>query len=191
MTALTIYIDFKSPASYLAFKPTMQLLGEFEAEPRWLPYRTNQHPLPTARADETKGETHIRVRERARRDMHEKYATIQGIPLNFRDDPGQTDIALAALLHVSGDPTAFIAAAFRAYWVENLDLNDATVVTGLLNQNGYDVSGFDQHALLDELDSQQISAEELGVVDAPAFVLGGQVFIGREHMPWLRELLSA
>jgi 2-hydroxychromene-2-carboxylate isomerase len=123
--------------------------------------------------------------------MHEKYATIQGIPLNFRDDPGQTDIALAALLHVSGDPTAFIAAAFRAYWVENLDLNDATVVTGLLNQNGYDVSGFDQHALLDELDSQQISAEELGVVDAPAFVLGGQVFIGREHMPWLRELLSA
>jgi len=191
MSGLTIYIDFKSPASYLALKPTLQLLGEFDVETCWLPYRTSQRRLPEARPNETRGETHIRVREIARRDIHEKYAAIQGTPINFRDDPGQTDMALAALLHVSSDPTDFIAAAFRAYWLENLDLNDAKVVTGLLDQHGHDVSGFDQRALLDELDSQQIPIEELGVVDTPAYVHGGQIFIGREHMPWLRELLGA
>ena len=43
---------------------------------------------------------------------------------------------------------------------------------------------------LTELEAMQLTSEELGVVDTPAYVIDGQVFIGREHLPWVRELLQ-
>jgi len=186
MTTLDIYIDFKSPAAYLALQPTLQLLDEFTIETRWFPYRTNQHKMPDEQPHETQGETHIRVREHARRQMHEKYAGIQGTPMAFPDTPGSTDTALIALLDVHEKPVAFIAAAFRAYWVKHLDLNDPQVVSRLLGDNGYNTVD----RTISEFDAHQHSAEELGIVDAPAYVVAGNVFIGREHMPWIRELLS-
>jgi len=188
---MDIYIDFKSPAAYLALKPTLALLADFAITAQWRPYRTQQKPVPAEKPEESRGETHIRVREIARRNMHLKYAGIQGTAMRFPDEPGQTDLALCALMHVQHDPVPFIDAAFTAYWVEHADLANPQVLGKLLSDTGYDTASFDPQSLLVGLEKEQLEAEQLGVVDTPAYVLAGTVFIGREHLPWIRELLSA
>jgi 2-hydroxychromene-2-carboxylate isomerase len=42
----------------------------------------------------------------------------------------------------------------------------------------------------DDLEETQAIAEEAGLFDAPTFVIDGQLFMGRAHIPWMRELLQ-
>ncbi len=140
MKMLRIYIDFKSPAACLAMAPTFALAQRLGQTFEYLPFRSPQWPIPEQKSEETKGETHRRVRALARRDMHLKYAALQGTEMNFREEPGETDMALAALLYAQPSPEAFMQTALAAYWAGPQNLNDASVVEALLNSAGYDAS---------------------------------------------------
>jgi len=191
MTTLEYFIDFKSPAAYLSLQPTLELQQDYEFDLVLQPYRAQQKAVPAQTQDETKGETHIRVRALARQQTHLKYAELRGLPMHFPVAPGNTDLALAGLLYARQHPALYSALAFEAYWVDNSDLNDAEVVARLLRDSGHEPEAFDAEARLQALEEAQIPTEERGVVDAPAYVLNEQVFIGREHLPWIRELLAA
>lgn len=186
---LKFYIDFKSPAAYLAMKPTLLLIEKYGLAVTWRPYKTVQHAVPPRRSTDQKPEIHRRVRAIARRDAHLLYAGVQGIPMTFPQPPGETDLALAALTLIDSSPTAYVQAAFTAYWADGVNLNDHAVVSRLLEQTGYDAS------LLTDLDVEAILAQAQetaladGVVDTPAYVIDEQVFIGREHLPWVEELI--
>ena len=128
-------------------------------------------------------------RGEALRKTHQKYAAMQGIDLRFPARAGCTDLALGALCCIDSDPVAFIRAAFSAYWESHLDLDDAVVVQGIIDASGLHChSGPGQWR--DELSAALQQAAAVGVVDAPAYVIEGQVFIGRQHFPWLEELLT-
>jgi len=189
-----IYIDFKSPAAYLAFKPTMALLAEQSVSATWLPVQTRQRPMAPQKAEESKTESHFRVREIARRNMNLHYADVQGIPMKFHEKPGDTDLALAAMLYASaaGETPllAFIENAFRAYWEDLRDLNDAQQVDRLLKQSGLSADEFDAGEWLTRLAETGAQALDHGAIDAPAYIIAEQLFIGREHLPWIRALLQ-
>ena len=110
--------------------------------------------------------------------------------MRFPTQPGSTDMALAGLLSAQTEPAAYAQRAFAAYWEDNRDLNDEALIRDLLAASGHDPESFDAAARLTELEAMQLASEELGVVDTPAYVIDGQVFIGREHLPWVRELLQ-
>ena len=57
-----IFIDFKSPAAYLALKPTLALLQEENIEARFRPFRVRERDVPQIAEHETVGDTHRRVR---------------------------------------------------------------------------------------------------------------------------------
>ncbi len=190
MTRLEYYIDFKSPAAYLSLQPTLALLDDYSFELVWRPYRSLQKAVPAATTGETKGETHVRVRAAARQQTHLKYAALRGLAMRFPAQPGSTDMALAGLLSAQTEPAAYAQRAFAAYWEDNLDLNDEALIRDLLTASGHDPESFDAAERLTELEAMQLTSEELGVVDTPAYVIDGQVFIGREHLPWVRELLQ-
>lgn len=190
MKMLRIYIDFKSPAACLAMAPTFVLAQKLGLTFEYLPFRTRQSAIPAPKSEETKGETHRRVRALAQREMHLKYAVLQGTEMKFRDEPGETDMALAALLYAQSLPEKFMQAAFAAYWAGPQNLNDTAVVKALLDGAGHDASSFDARKYLAELDAVGQEAEALGVIDTPAYVIDGQIFIGREHLPWLETLLT-
>ncbi len=189
---IAIYIDFKSPHAYLAMRPTLALLAEHpRLEAAWLPFDTRQKPVPQAKAVENRSESHFRVRAEARQATHLYYADVLGVPMSFPQDPGETTLALAALCDCQTDPLPFINAAFHAYWVNHADLNDEGTVRGLLADCGLDADGFSPRDALTKLEQTIASAGELGVIDTPAYLVADQLFIGREHLPWIRELLSA
>ncbi|MBT3736051.1 MAG: hypothetical protein HOF32_21025 [Gammaproteobacteria bacterium] len=185
---LTLFIDFKSPAAYLALKPTLDFIKTHHLDVKWLPFPTKQSAIAAEQDNETKGETHRRVRAFQRQQMHEMYAELSDTQMHFRSKPGNSDLALNVLANLSVDPTSFISRAYDAYWIEGKDLNDAAVVEQLVTDAGLRFS-------IDLLHSKAIDncieqAQAQGVFEVPTFVIQQQLFIGREHMPWLKEIVS-
>ncbi len=193
MIPLHIYIDFKSPASYLLMKPTLAILTQLQISAQWHPFASEERPPSDRQPDETVGERHRRVRAQVQRDMYIKYAAIQNIPMHFRPDSGASDLALAALLHINtsgGDPVDFIQVCFHTYWAQGRDLNDKEQVHKILCETGHCADGFDAEASLRALADHRAVAEEHKIFMAATYLLDGERFIGREHLPWIKEQLA-
>lgn len=187
---LTVYIDFKSPASYLATAPTLALAERLNLEIAWKPFRAIEREVPKLGKAETVGESHRRVRAASQRALAVKYAAHQGIDLKFPPKMGSTDLALGVLLGIEGDTLPFIRGAFNAYWDVHADLDDMAVVHALLLESGVTYTGNLADARSD-LDDAQVQAEEAGIVGVPGYVMADQLFVGREHLPWIEEIARA
>ncbi len=187
---LTVYIDFKSPAAYLAIKPTLALARRLSLSLDWRPFQTVERDVPKLGKEETVGESHRRVRAASQRALAIKYARHQGIDLRFPPHPGVTDLALAVLAQLDGDPLPFIEEAFAAYWQDHADLDEADTVRAIVSQSGVNYSG-DINAARESLDLALQRAEDAGIVGAPAYVIDEQIFVGREHLPWIEEIARA
>ncbi len=186
---LTVYIDFKSAASYLALEPTLELARETGIAIDWLPFSVRPFFVPKEQDNETVGERHRRVRAAAQRDIHLHYAAVQDRDMQFSDMPAGSDAALAALAMIEGDPVPFVQAAFAAYWAEQADLADETVVETLLQSVDMDRPDWESASV--KLDSIRSRAEESGIFEAPTYLIADQLFLGREHLPWIRSLIPA
>ncbi len=184
---LTIYIDFKSAASYLALGPTLKLIEETGVEVKWLPFFSKPFSVPEEKPDETVGERHRRVRAIAQRDTHLHYAGVQGIDMQFSNKPAGSEAALQALSGLQGDPAPFIRPAFNACWSEQADLDDRGVASKILDQNGYPQP--DWEAAKAALNKIRDEALEQKVFETPTYLIDGQIFLGREHLPWIKALL--
>ena len=186
---LTAYIDLKSPASYLAIKPILSLVERHSIAVAWRPFRTSEREVPTVTDNASVAKMHRSVRATSRCAIHQKYAAYQGINLQFPESIGNTDLALGALALISGDPLPFVKAAFAAYWTDHADLNDPAVLAPLISETIRESFAFDKKKFINALESSQAEILELGIVDAPAFIIQDQLFIGREHLPWIDEII--
>ena len=187
---LDIFIDFKSPAAYLALKPTLALLQEENIEARFRPFRVRERDVPQIAKHETVGDTHRRVRAQSRRKIFLHYAEVQGIEMNFPAERTPTDLALGTLALIDGPQSAFVEACFVAYWRDNADLNNETIVAELVANSGVTLSD-DLSKAQAVLEMALDAAEEDGAVDTPGYLVKEQMFVGREHMPWVRQLLQS
>ncbi|NOX52089.1 MAG: hypothetical protein GXP16_16370 [Gammaproteobacteria bacterium] len=185
MKSLEVYIDFKSPGAYLAMQPTLDLATNLNVSLHWLPFQTKQRALVEKGATESKGKTHARIRETARRNTHLHYAQVQGLEMDFSNHPRETTAALAALATPLAQPLKFIRAAFQGYWREQLDLNCSATVDQLLQATGNPANT--SNARMQKIPS---TPPQHKVIDTPAYIVAGQLFIGREHLPWITQLLE-
>lgn len=188
---LTVYVDFKSPAAYLALQPTRELAARLGLELSWKPYRAVERDVPALKGHETAGESHRRVRAASQRATHIKYAALQGLTLSYPEQPGETDLALGALASIPSGRDEFVGAAFAAYWIDHSDLNDPDTVEALWLRCGCAKTDFDDAQMRETLARAQSDAEEGGIVGVPAFVIQEQLFVGREHFPWIEEIATA
>lgn len=187
---LDIYLDFKSPAAYLAMQPSLAFLAARPVPVQWRPFRVRERDVPQRGADETVGQSHRRVRAESRRRIFLHYAAVQGIEMTFPETRHGTDLALGALAEIDGDRLAFVEACFAAYWSQHADLDDAGVVAALLAASGAVHSG-DLSATRDRLEAALEEAEAAGVVDTPGYLIAGENFVGREHLPWIGDIIDA
>lgn len=187
---LTVHVDFKSPAAWLAIGPTLALAKKHGVPIDWQPFPAFERPVPDLPEKATVGETHRKVRAESRRRIFRKYAALQGLELRFADEPKGTDLALGALARIAGDRTAYVQACFAAYWQDGADLNDPETVTALIAQTVAAPFAADPEPCDAALVEATESAESIGIVDAPAYLIADQLFIGREHLPWIEEIMS-
>lgn len=187
---LRVHIDFSAPAAYLAMRPTLALAARHGWAIDWSPCRAWRDEIPGGAPDKSVSDRHFQARAAAQKRQHLHYAAVQGAPMIWRETPGETDLALAALAFAGPRAERFVLAAFKAYWVDGRDLNELDTVVNLLSDAGHDATRFDPTASLAALSGELDAVFAQGVVDAPAFLLNGTVFIGREHLPLIEAILT-
>ena len=191
MTILKIYIDFKSPESYLAFHQTRKISFGDNIRIEWRPFLTNSRNIPIAKEIETKGETHARIREEHRKFINLKYSKNLSIPMRYPDEDIQTNLALALTPHLQDKTVQYISLAFDYYWRKNWNLNDPAIVEMLLAKTQSDKNLLrNSSALIDTLRENTALSKEQGVLSTPTYQINEELFLGREHLPWIEKILN-
>jgi 2-hydroxychromene-2-carboxylate isomerase len=82
---------------------------------------------------------------------------------------------------------------FERFWKRELDIEDPNVIAAVLAEAGADPVGFAAYLAGEgraELDRICRAAEAVGVFGVPSFIVDGELFWGREHLPDIREMLG-
>lgn len=201
---LKLYIDYKSPYAYLAKDPAYDLARDTGVAIDWLPYTLDIPAFLGSAAVDASGvvveqnrNAHQWRRVRysymdVRREANRRGLTIRGPRKVFDSTLANIGLLFAKRHNVF---RAYNDTVFERFWTHELDIEDRSAMTEVLRCAGADVSGFDAFANgegRDELLRIQETAEAAGVFGVPSFLLdNGELFWGREHLPRLREILSA
>lgn len=186
---LVVALDIKDPHSYLAKDPTYALADELGLDIDWLPFVSRPLRLHLPRAED-RGSRHRRLRAAYVERSIARYAGVRGITIRDIYRAPDSSLAgmgmLAARAHSEGALRNYLDRAFRQYWEEDLDIENTDVISGLLSAAG--VVDFDLDTA--RFEALQESLALAGVFETPAYLVDGEVFLGRAHLPMIRWLLS-
>jgi 2-hydroxychromene-2-carboxylate isomerase len=202
---VTVYIDYKSPYAYLAKDLVYELERDCAVHIDWLPYILDIPSfLGSARLDEQG-----RVVEESR-NAHQwrrvKYSYMdcrrqakkRGLTIRGTQKIWDSTLAACGLLYAKRQGEAVLRRyhdiTFARFWRRELDIEDPSVIAGVLAEAGADAAGFAAYAAGEgprEVDRVSRAAEEMGIFGVPTLVLDGEQFWGSEHLPDIRDMLGA
>ena len=201
---LIVYMDFKSPYAYMALGPTYQLEDEFGIEIDWRPLTLDIPSfLGSARVDD-KGKVLESKRTAAQwstvkyayRDT-KRTARHRGVVLRGTVKIWDSSLAGIGLLwakaHDRSALKRYFFEVYEKFWRRELDIEDSAVVGSMLDAAGAPVQGFAEYAAGQGRrlhDALQASLHPAGLFGVPSYVVDGQIFFGREHLPAVRWCLG-
>ena len=201
---ITVYSDYKSPYAFLAKDLIYRLEDAFVACLDWLSYTLD---IPSyrgsARVDEQRQVIESdRTPHQWRRVRYaymdcRRQARKRGLTIFGTRKIWDSSLAAIGMLWAK----RFDRAVFRAYhdrvferfWRHELDIEDPAVVTQVLAEIGADANGFAAFLAGDgrqEHDRIRAAAEAAGIFGVPSFLIDGELFWGREHLPDICAMLS-
>ncbi len=195
---LTVLLDVRHPLAYLALHPAFEFGEQRDIEINWLPFAA-----PTLREPSSPGPGDDRAirhrRNRAQMIAREidTYARAQGLVLRdyYRDADAQA-VESAWLWVRERTPSRlfpFLTEVFRAYWAVELDPGDLDAIAKLVASSGGDRAGFEAWAP-DEgkarADALRESLQARGVSTVPSYIVEGEYFQGRQHLPMIGWILD-
>ena len=201
---LTAYVDVKSPYAYLALDPTRKLARDCGVTLDWLPLTLNiPDYLGSARLDadgrvieQDRTAHQWRKVKYAYMDVR-RHANLRGLTIRGTQKIWDSSIASIAMLYArEQDPAIvdrFLDLAFPPFWRRELDIEDASVISGLLAEAGADTAGFAAwlagpgRAMHDSLRAE---AEQAGVFGVPFYRWQDEGFWGREQLPLVRYRIT-
>jgi 2-hydroxychromene-2-carboxylate isomerase len=200
-----VYVDYKSPYAYLAKDPAYELSRDFGVHLDWLPYRLDIPSfLGSARLDasgrvvEEDRNAHQWRRVKYSYMDCRRQAKKRGLTIRGTQKIWDSSLALIGMLYAKRQGDAVLRhyhdITFERFWKRELDIENPAVVTAVLTEAGADMGGFAAYLAGDgraELDRVCREAEERGVFGVPSFIVDGELFWGREHLPDIREILAA
>jgi 2-hydroxychromene-2-carboxylate isomerase len=129
-----------------------------------------------------------------------RYARRYGVPLRFNPHfPVNTLTLMRGAVGLQmRDPARFgdyLAAVFRAMWVDGANLGDAAVVQKVLGDAGFDAAAFaalvGDPEVKDALKRNTEEAVRRGAFGAPTMFVDGQMYFGQDRLDFVREALQA
>ena len=190
------YFDVGSPASYLAATQIPRICDETGATLVYKPMLLGGVFQATGNASPAT----IPAKGRWMFDDLAAHAAQYGVP--FRMNP---HFPINTLLLMRGaaamqrkHPDRFVTyvdAVFRAIWVSGRDMNDASVVAGVLHEAGLDAA-----TVMAELTDPDVKAAlkattdeavARGVFGAPTFFVDGRLYFGQDRLAFVRAALAA
>jgi 2-hydroxychromene-2-carboxylate isomerase len=202
---VTVYIDYKSPYAYLAKDLVYELERDCAVRVDWLPYVLDIPSfLGSARLDD--GGRVIEESRNAHQWRRVRYSYMdcrrqarrRGIVIRGPRKIWDSTLAAAGMLQAKRQGAAVLRRyndiTFERFWKRELDIENPSVIAAVLAEAGGDAAGFADYAAAEgprEVDRVSRAAEEAGIFGVPSFVVGGEQFWGREHLPDIREMLRA
>ena len=200
---ITVYSDYKSPYAYLAKDLAYELERDFPVRLDWLPYVLDIPSfLGSARVDSAG-----RVIEDAR-NAHQwrrvrysymdcrRQANKRGLVIRGPQKIWNSILAACGMLWAKRqDDLTFRRyhdIVFERFWKRELDIENPEVIGTVLAEAGTEATGFAAYAADEgrrEVEAICRAAEEKGVFGVPSFVIDGELFWGREHLPDIRAML--
>ena len=202
--SISIYIDFKSPYSYLAIEPSKKFAKDLKLEINWLPYVLDiPEYLGSAKVD-NKG----KVLKSSRNDHQwrrvrysymdcRRYANLRKMTVLGPQKIWNTKLVSIALLWVKKQNSLliedFIDHIFVNFWKRELDIENFDIVETIIEKCGISQSGFkewEKNAGKNELDAIMNGAHEKGVFGVPSYIIEDELFWGREQIPLMRAKIT-
>lgn len=201
---LIVYLDVKSPYAFVSVKPTLALERELELQFDWRPY-TLDIPSYLGSARKKNGAV-VESSGRSRAIWNairyaymdaRRYAELQGYTLKGTEKIWDSSLANMGILFVNlyfrDRIPDYLEAVFPPFWRRELDIEDIGVIKDCLEMAGVDSSDFQTFVtragkqMHDHILDHRFEA---GIYGVPTYVLGNSVFFGREHLPYIRWVLS-
>jgi len=200
---LIVYFDIKSPYAFVAMEPTLKLQSELGIPIDWRPLTLDiPSYLGSARKEDGKVVASDRTPEQWTRIKYgykdaRRYVERQGYMLKGTEKIWDSSIANIGILWVMkqapGQMGAYFKTTFPAFWRRELDIEDVGVVETCLQKAGLETSGFRDFLRGDGRRSHDDLQKQLhpsGIYGVPTYVLDGEIFFGREHLPYIRWHLA-
>ena len=189
---IELVLDYVSVNAYLAIKPAISLANDLDVELKLTPLRTQSEldfhfePKP----NETVGERHRRTRAAYTRMDAKRYADVQHLPFEIDGKDVDSTMALKGQLQAndSGIGCKYALEIFRMHWSGNGRLDAADDVEGVLS--GLACDGFNEKEFDQRLNDVRSDAMERGIFAVPMFVVEGEKYLGRQHLPMIKWQLS-
>jgi 2-hydroxychromene-2-carboxylate isomerase len=189
---IRVAIDFKSPTSYLAIAPSRALETRLGLAFDWLPVSVPALARPKSQAaSEDRGVRHRRIRAAYVANDLRRYAAARGLELgDVYREPDTTAASLGLLWLRRQAPTRaseYVGRVFDRVWRANADADVGFIEETLAEE----ADGFRAYAAGDgprELESVRAELADTGVWNTPAYLVAGDLFIGRQHLPMVEWL---
>ncbi len=194
---LIVYIDIKSPYAFIAVEPTRRLALELGVEVDWRPLTLDiPSDLGSARLDDRGNVVEQNRTEEqwagvkyAYRDAR-RYASLNDLTLRGTVKIWDTSLAhIGTMWAKRQGPEVlrrYIDGVYLPFWRRELDAEDPEVISSVLAAAGAETSGFESFSLGEgrrEHDDMQALIFDAGIFGVPSYVVAGELFFGREHLP--------
>ena len=198
MKSLDAYFDISSPWTYLAFENLLKMQAEMGFDIAWKPilvggifntinpsvYQSRETPVPAKAAY-------------MKKDLAD-WARATGIKILWPPSvfPVNSVKALRGCiwLEPQGKLVPFAQAAFKAYWSDDLDISQDTVLSDLCELVGVDPGGFfaaiADPAIKDQLKVNTEEAMRRGAFGSPTLFIGDDMYFGNDRLPLVRAALE-
>lgn len=191
-----VYIDFKSPYAYLAIEPTRELERRLNLAFDWRPFVLDI-PSYLGSAKLNKSGKVVEQNRSAQQWSGVKYAyydcrryaRTRGLTIRGTEKIWNTQRVATAMwwARQRGRPAldAFIDAIYPPFWVRDLDVESEAVLVDVLDAIGADGTGFRAWANAEgyaQNSAQQDAAFAAGIYGVPSYVVGDEIYFGREHL---------
>ena len=195
---IEFFFDCSSPWTYLAFHNVQPLAAELGVSIRWRPilvggifnsvnpsvYASREHPVPAKQAYQLK-------------DMHD-WARRSGLAIRFPPTVFPVNSVKAMrgciLLEPQGKLVPFAQALFQAYWRDDRDISNDTILAEACERAGVAAAAFFAGIAGQEIKDQlKANTDELirrgGFGSPTMFVGGGDMYFGNDRLALVREAL--
>ena len=201
---LIVYLDIKSPYAYLAKDPTRRMAEEIGISIDWRPL-TLDIPSYLGSAKTNKAGKVVESNRTPRQWQGvryaymdaKRYARMRDIVLYGTQKIWDSSLASIAMTFLGEtDPAAqarYLDLVYERFWKRDCDIESIDVVAALVAEAGASAADFTSYATGEGRrahDEFQPRLHRAGIYGVPTYIVDGERFFGREHLPIIRWLLT-
>lgn len=190
---IKFYYDYKSPFTYLAFAPALELEATHHVRLRFIPHELDVRSAYGGELEQRPEREWFKVRylyTDARRFANERGLTIRG-PQKIFDSRRALISGLYADLR--GRFREYSQRVFERFFKREFDLEDPQALAAVLAEVGLDPGDFQRFAGQEGEAALRLAREEAdrdGVFGVPILIVAGEMFWGNDRIKWVIKKLD-